>query len=123
MANPDPNLRPDLRRERERHAGPLIGIALVVIFAVALIFWWLMDEAADAPGPDSTTTIEQNDIDVMPPAAEGEGATDLPTPVEPDVVTPEPAPDLTPAPDAAGEPATEGTTGGATTGGATTTTP
>ncbi len=108
MANPDPNLRPDLRRERERHAGPLIGIALVVIFAVALLFWWLMDEAAEAPGPN--TTIEQNDIDVVPPAAEGEGATDLPAEAPADVVTPEPAPDLTPAPDAAGE-ATGGGTG------------
>lgn len=116
MANPDPNLRPDLRRERERHAGPLIGIALVVIFAVALIFWWMMDEAADAPGPN--TTIEQNDIDVTaPPASEGEGATDLPDPVDPGVVTPDAAPDLTPAPDAEGGTTTGGT--GESTGGAT----
>lgn len=113
MANPDPNLRPDLRRERERHAGPLIGMALVVIFAVALMFWWLMDEAAEAPGPD--TTIEQNDVDVLPPATEGEGAADLPDQTQPDVVPPEPAPDLTPAPDAAGEPATGGAVGNTTT--------
>lgn len=112
MANPDPNLRPDLRRERERHAGPLIGIALVVIFAVALIFWWLMDEAADAPGP--ATTIEQNDVDVAPTATEGEGAVDLPE-TQPEVVTPAPAPDLTPAPDAAGDATTGGAAGGGTT--------
>lgn len=112
MANPDPNLRPYLRRERERHAGPLIGIALVVIFAVALLFWWLMDEAADSPGPNMT--IEQNDVDIVPPAAEGEGATDLPAEAPADVETPEPAPDLTPAPDAAGEPTTDGATDGGT---------
>lgn len=107
MSNPDPNLRPDLRRARERHAGPLIGMALVVIFAVALIFWWMMDEAADAPGPGGDVTIEQN-TGTAPPAAEGEGATDLPDPApgtvtpEPDVAPapePEPAPDVTPAPD------------------------
>ncbi len=132
MANPDPNLRPDLQRERERHAGPLIGIALVVLFALALLFWWMMDEAAEAPGPN--TTIEQNDVDVTtPPAAEGEGAVDLPDQTQPDVVTPEPAPDLTPAPDTTTGGttggATEGTTGGATGGttsgttGGTTTTP
>lgn len=121
MANPDPNLRPDLRRERERHAGPLIGIALVVIFALALMFWWLMDEAAEAPGPN--TTIEQNDVDILPPATEGEGATDLPDQTQPDVVTPEPAPDLTPAPDAAGEPETGGTTSGGGAVGNTTTSP
>lgn len=109
MSNPDPNLRPDLRRDRERHAGPLIGIALVVIFAVAIIFWWMMDEAADAPGPGNDVTIEQNDI--APPAAEGEGATDLPDPA-PDATTPEP--DVTPEPDPA--PDAGGTTGG-TTGG------
>lgn len=90
MSNPDPNLRPDLRRERERHAGPLIGIALVVIFAVALIFWWMMDEAADAPGPASS--IEQSD-GMEPPASAGEGAVDLPAP-EAGTVTP--APDLAP---------------------------
>lgn len=118
MANPDPNLQPDLRRERERHAGPLIGMALVVIFAVALIFWWMMDEAAEAPG--SATTIEQNDGSAMaPPASEGEGATDLPDPVDPVVITPEPAPDLTPAPPAAG-PTSDGAEGGAATGGGTT---
>lgn len=120
MANPDPNLRPDLRRERERHAGPLIGIALVVIFAVALLFWWLMDEAADAPGPN--TTIEQNDVDIVPPAAEGEGATDLPAEAPADTVTPEPAPDLTPAPDAAGE-ATDGATDNGTAAGGNTVQP
>ena len=96
MSNPDPNLRPNLSRHRERHAGPLIGIALVVIFAVALIFWWMADEVADAPGPDGDITIEQNTT--PPPAAEGEGGTDLPDP-EPGTVTP--TPDVTPAPEPA----------------------
>lgn len=112
MSNPDPNLRPDLRRDSERHAGPLIGIALVVIFAVALIFWWMMDEAADAPGPGNDVTIEQNEV--APPAAEGEGATDVPD-ADPDSVTP--APDVTPAPapETEAAPGAGGTTGGTTT--------
>lgn len=118
MATPDPNSRPDIPRERP--AGAMIALALVVIFALALVFWWMMDRSADAPGPD-TLTIEQNGGDaVAPSAAEGEGAVDLPDPVEPEVITPAPAPDLTPAPDAAGDATTGGTTG---TSGGTSTTP
>ncbi|HET9068044.1 MAG TPA: hypothetical protein VFN28_05335 [Amaricoccus sp.] len=45
------------RKEARRHAVPLIAMALVVIFAVGLIFWWLGDALGgngDVPNaPDS----------------------------------------------------------------------
>lgn len=45
------NSEHSLDRQKRRHAGPLIGMALVVILAMAGLFWWLSYEAAEAPGP------------------------------------------------------------------------
>ena len=30
-------------KEARRHAAPLIGMALAVLFGVALIFWWVFE--------------------------------------------------------------------------------
>ena len=48
MTPPDTNLQ----KQKKRHRGPLIGIALVVIFGFGLIAYWVLEEAAMAPGPD-----------------------------------------------------------------------
>ena len=42
---------PDTRKEARRHAGPLIGMALVVLFGVGLILYWQFEEAAQGASP------------------------------------------------------------------------
>ena len=49
MTPPDTNLH----RQKKRHRGPLIGIALVVLFGLVIIFYWIGEEAFFAPGPDT----------------------------------------------------------------------
>lgn len=66
MSPPDTNLK----KQKRRHRGPLIGIALVVVFGVAIILYWIAEEAAMAPGPE---TGEEN---VMPEDIR-EGAVEL----------------------------------------------
>jgi hypothetical protein len=41
----------NIEKQKKRHKGPLIGMALAVVFGVGLIFFWLMDEAADGQSP------------------------------------------------------------------------
>lgn len=47
----------NLENQKRRHRGPLMGMALVVIFAVGLIFIWLMDESSggETPGDEGGT--------------------------------------------------------------------
>lgn len=52
MSAPDTNLK----TQRRQHFWPLLGSALVTIFAVALIGYWLIDESAEAPGPNPDQT-------------------------------------------------------------------
>ncbi len=47
MSAPNTNID----KQKRRHRGPLIGMALVVIFALALTVFWLLDEAATADNP------------------------------------------------------------------------
>lgn len=75
MSNPDPNLPPDLKRESRRHIGPLLGMALVVIFGVGMILWWLAEDTVQAPGPDGDGTMTQEEA-MEPPASPGEGGVD-----------------------------------------------
>ncbi len=44
--------RTNIEKQKRRHIGPLIGMAVVVVFAVGLILYWQFEEAArgDAPG-------------------------------------------------------------------------
>jgi hypothetical protein len=48
-------------KEARRHAGPLIGMAAVVLFAVGLILWWAADslsgngDVPNAPTPSAAT--------------------------------------------------------------------
>ena len=56
MSAPNTNLD----KQRRRHWGPLIGMAVVVIFGVVMIFFWLGEEAAQsdpaAPPPVTQET-------------------------------------------------------------------
>jgi hypothetical protein len=72
MSNPDPNLPPDLKRDSRRHIGPLLGMALVVIFGLGMAFWWLTEDVAQAPGPDATPGLTQEQA-MEPPASPNEG--------------------------------------------------
>lgn len=38
----------DIEKQKRWHRGPLIGMALVAIFGVAMIFFWLMHESSNA---------------------------------------------------------------------------
>lgn len=63
----------DIEKQRRRHKGPLIGMALVVVFAVALIFFWWGELASktEPRTPNDVTTIQQADPSVevpVPPA-------------------------------------------------------
>ena len=67
MSNPDPNLPPRLGREGRRHIGPLVGMALVVVFGLAMIFWWLTESAMQSPGPGAEPGMTQEEM-MAPPA-------------------------------------------------------
>lgn len=54
----------NIEKQKRWHRGPLIGMAVAVIFGVAMIFFWLMDEAASSDAPD---TLPQG-IEQAPPA-------------------------------------------------------
>lgn len=41
----------NIEKQKRRHKGPLIGMALVVVFAVGLIVYWLLEEAANGQSP------------------------------------------------------------------------
>ncbi len=45
----------NLETQKRRHRGPLIGMALVAIFGVALIVYWQFEEAAEGNSPTSDT--------------------------------------------------------------------
>lgn len=72
MSNPDPNLPPRLGREGRRHIGPLVGMAAVVIFGLAMIFWWLTDTAVQSPGPGDGPGMTEEEM-MAPPASPLQG--------------------------------------------------
>jgi hypothetical protein len=43
----------NMEKQKRRHRGPLIGMALVIAFVVAIIVYWNGDDVATAPGPES----------------------------------------------------------------------
>ncbi|WP_054005889.1 hypothetical protein [Cypionkella psychrotolerans] len=71
MSAPNTNIE----KQARRHRGPLIGMALVVVFGVALILYWLFEESAksDPPAPqDQIESAPTTQVPVTP--APGEGA-------------------------------------------------
>lgn len=67
MSPPDTNLE----KQKRRHRGPLIGMGIVVVFAVALILYWIAELVVTAPTVDEngngTTPAEYRDGDVDVP--------------------------------------------------------
>lgn len=41
----------NIEKQKRWHKGPLIGMALVTLFGVAMLFFWLMGEAANGKKP------------------------------------------------------------------------
>ncbi|SDG39900.1 hypothetical protein [Sulfitobacter delicatus] len=60
----------DLKKQERRHMGPLIGIALVVIFGIGIIVYWTGEEVATAP--------EDNSVVEEGATVEGEGTAEVP---------------------------------------------
>ena len=44
----------NIEKQKRWHRGPLIGMAIVAIFGVAMLFFWLMDEAKNGDSPTKT---------------------------------------------------------------------
>lgn len=81
MSNPDPNLPPRLGREGRRHIGPLVGMALAVMFGIAMMFWWLSESAEQSLGPGAEPDMTQEEM-MAPPASPTEGGLENPAPGE-----------------------------------------
>ena len=68
--------RTNIETQKRRHRGPLIGMAVVVIFALGLLFW-LMFRVSDAGAPvdSGADQIDGRTGDAVPdstpPTAEG----------------------------------------------------
>lgn len=41
----------NIEKQKRWHRGPLIGMALAVIFGVGLIFFWMIEESANGANP------------------------------------------------------------------------
>tara|TARA_R110002049_G_scaffold10127_3_gene50446 strand:+ start:154811 stop:155062 length:252 start_codon:yes stop_codon:yes gene_type:complete len=54
MSSPDTNLD----KQKRRHAGPLIGMAVVTVLAIAIIVYWVGEEVATAPENGAETVQE-----------------------------------------------------------------
>ncbi|WP_323766140.1 hypothetical protein [Marinovum sp.] len=48
MSSPDTNLN----KQKRRHRGPLIGMAIAAVFGIGLILFWIGEVFVTAPGPD-----------------------------------------------------------------------
>lgn len=62
----------NLETQKRRHRGPLIGMALVVIFGVALIVYWQFDATAqgNSPTPDTVQPAQTATDPAAAPVAE-----------------------------------------------------
>lgn len=54
MSAPDTNID----KQKRRHWAPLVGVALVAVFGIAMIAWWALEQSAQAPGPDTAPPAE-----------------------------------------------------------------
>ena len=66
MSAPETNIE----TQKRRHRGPLIGMIVVVIFAVGLIVWWMLEQTAlSEPPQGSTTQIDGRTGEAVEPPA------------------------------------------------------
>lgn len=58
----------DIEKQKRWHRGPLIGMALVTIFAVSLLFFWLTGEVASGkkPGDPQPAAPEMTPLEPAP---------------------------------------------------------
>lgn len=89
MSAPNTNID----KQARRHRGPLIGMALVVVFGVALILYWLMEESAQSDPPAPQDQIEQQSG-----AAPTTATPVTPAPGEGAVIAPQTGTETAPAP-------------------------
>lgn len=82
--------RTNLEKQKRRHWGPLLGMALVTVFAVGLIIYWLGEEVSQSDPPPPTGAAGEAAPSALPADAIepgqqiGEpGATDAAPPREP----------------------------------------
>ncbi len=48
----------NIEKQKRRHWAPLVGSALVAVFGVLMILWWMTEETVEAPGPDASAPAE-----------------------------------------------------------------
>ena len=62
----------DIEKQKRWHRGPLIGMALVVIFGVGLIFFWMLEESANGATPVAAEDMQPQNppLDPTPPTTE-----------------------------------------------------
>ncbi len=53
----DPHTK--IEKQVRRHIGPLVGMAVVVVFAVGLIVYWMFEEVGNASNPRGDAPAEQ----------------------------------------------------------------
>lgn len=82
----------DIEKQKRWHRGPLIGMALVVVFGVGLIAYWLIDESANRVEPDPTPAIQGQEV-----PADNAPAVPAPAPVQDSATPTAPAPAQPPA--------------------------
>ena len=88
----------DIEKQKRWHRGPLIGMALVVIFGVGLITYWLIDESANRVEPDPTPAIQGQDVPAdNAPAATAPAPAPAPAPAQDSATPTAPAPAQPPA--------------------------
>lgn len=46
--------RTNIETQKRRHRGPLIGMALVVLFGLGIIIYWLLEQSANADNPQGS---------------------------------------------------------------------
>ena len=50
----------NIEKQKRWHRGPLIGMAVVAIFGVAMLFFWLMDEAKNGDSPTKSPEASES---------------------------------------------------------------
>ncbi len=61
----------NIEKQKRRHWAPLVGSALVAVFGVLMIMWWMTEEAVESP---ETTAPSEATSDIG--ATTGDGASD-----------------------------------------------
>ncbi|GLS86047.1 hypothetical protein GCM10010873_10210 [Cypionkella aquatica] len=93
MSAPNTNID----KQARRHRGPLIGMALAVIFGVAVILYWLFEESAQSDPPAPQDQIEQQSGTTPDTQAPVTAAPVTPAPGEGAVIAPQTGTETTPA--------------------------